>query len=369
MINITIKDVIAVLEKVAHPSLQESYDNSGLIVGSNSQIVSGVLISLDCTEEVVDEAISNNCNLIISHHPIVFSGLKRLVGRNYVERTVIKAIQNNIALYAIHTNLDNVLHNGVNEKIAETLGLKRLKILEPKSGYLRKLITFVPKTHIEQVEHALYQASAGHIGNYSDCGFTVEGFGSFKPNHLANPHVGNIGERHYEQEIRIETIYEIWHEQHIINSLLKAHPYEEVAYDIINVQNIHKQIGAGVIGEFDEPINRQAFLKLLKDNMELKVVKHTKGGADLIKTIAICGGSGSFLLKSAIQQQADVYVSADFKYHEYFDAEDKLMICDIGHYESEKFTKMLLNELIVKNFPTFAVILSKTNTNPVNYYI
>lgn len=365
----TVKEITEVLEKVAHPDLQESYDNSGLLVGSSKQLVTGILISLDCTEDVIEEALSNKCNLVVCHHPIIFGGLKRLTGNNYVERTVIKAIQHNIAIYAIHTNLDNTLHQGVNEKIAQIIGLKNLRILQPKTGFLKKLVTFIPKDYVQQVEHAIYRAGAGKIGNYSECGFSAEGLGSFKPNHEAKPFLGTAGERHYEKEVKIESIFETWNEQRIIDALLKAHPYEEVAYDILSLSNKHKQIGSGIIGEFDEPIDNESFLKLLKTNMELLMVKYTNSKTKSVKKVAICGGSGSFLLKSAMAQNADAFVSSDFKYHEFFDAEEKLMICDIGHYESEKFTKMLLNEIIVKNFTTFAVILSKTNTNPVNYYI
>jgi dinuclear metal center YbgI/SA1388 family protein len=365
----TIEEITDVLENIAHPTLQEIYDNSGLLVGSKKQIVTGVLISLDCTEDVIDEAVANKCNLIVCHHPIIFTGLKRLTGNNYVERTVIKAIQHNIAVYAIHTNLDNILFQGVNEKIAQLIGLKHLNILQPKTGYLKKLVTFVPKDYLPRVEHAIYKAGAGKIGNYSECGFSAEGLGSFKPNQKAKPFLGKAGERHYEKEVKIESIFETWNEQKIIDALLEAHPYEEVAYDIINLSNKYNLIGSGIIGEFDEPIDNEEFLKLLKTNMDLPVIKYTKSNKKTVKKVAICGGSGSFLTKSAIVQNADAFVSSDFKYHDFFDAEEKLMICDIGHYESEKFTKMLLNEIIVKNFTTFAVILSEINTNPVNYYI
>ncbi|MFN4083018.1 MAG: Nif3-like dinuclear metal center hexameric protein [Bacteroidia bacterium] len=366
--QIFINDVIQYFETIAPAALQESYDNCGLIVGLAETPVTGVLITLDCTEQVIDEAINNNCNLIIAHHPIIFGGLKKINGKNYVERTVIKAIKNNIAIYAIHTNLDNVLTNGVNKKIADILKLKQLQILLPKTGYLNKLVTFVPKNHIQAVEQAIYMAGAGHIGNYSECGFSTTGFGSFKGNENANPFVGKAGERHYEEEVRLETIFPSLLKSKVINALLQAHPYEEVAYDIYKLENQHDQIGSGITGILAEPMPKSEFLNYVKNCMQTELIKYTESDKNTIEKVAICGGSGSFLLNNAKLAGADAFITSDFKYHEFFDAENKIMICDIGHYESEKFTKELLNELIVKKFNTFAVILSKINTNPVKYY-
>jgi len=361
-----IKELTNYLETLAPTSLQESYDNAGLIIGNDDMEISGVLISLDCIEEVVDEAIANNCNIIVAHHPIVFSGLKKINGKNYVERTVIKAIKNDIAIYAIHTNLDNV-YEGVNKRIADKLGLIRTGILAPKPNLLKKLVTFVPVDSAEKVKQAIFYAGAGHIGNYSECSFAAPGLGSFKASSEANPFVGEIEKQHQEQEIRLETIFPAFLQTQILAALIKNHPYEEVAYDIYPIENFFEKTGSGLVGELENEMSPEEFLKYLKNNMDLDVIRFTPFSKN-IKRVAVCGGAGSFLLKNAIWQDADAFVTADFKYHEFFDAEKKLMIADIGHYESEKFTKELLSELILKKFHTFAVLLSKTNTNPVNYY-
>lgn len=361
-----VNDIINIFENYAPSQLQESYDNSGLITGNKNLEVSNILITLDCTEDVIEEAIANNCNMIIAHHPIVFSGLKKINGKNYVERVIIKAIKNDIAIYAVHTNLDNV-SNGVNGKIAEKLALKNTKVLAPKNSIFKKLITYVPLLHFESVQNALFEAGAGHIGNYSDCGFSQTGNGTFKANELARPFVGEKDIRHTENEIRFETIIPIYLQNKIIQRLHEVHPYEEVAFELIATENTYDIIGSGLIGELENEVSPTDFLKMLKEKMELNVIKFTAFSKN-IKKVALCGGAGQFLLKNAINQGADAFISSDFKYHEFFDAEKSLMIADIGHYESEKFTKELMFDLIMKKNPTFAVLLSKTNTNPVNYY-
>lgn len=362
-----IKEIIQYLEEVAPRSYQESYDNCGLLIGSDQTEITSVLISLDCTEEVVDEAIAQQCNFIIAHHPIIFGGLKKLTGSNYVERTVIKAIQNNIAIYAIHTNLDNVA-NGVNFKIAEQLGLQQTSVLDPKSNILQKLVSYVPTAHLEKLQAALFAAGAGHIGNYSECSFVSEGVGAFKAGEGAKPFVGGSNQRHQEAENRLEVVMPKYAQGKVLKALIENHPYEEVAYDIYDMANAHPQVGSGLIGILPEEMDENTFLAYLKDKMALKSIRYTKYNEKKIRKIAICGGAGSFLLKKAIAAGAQAFVSSDFKYHEFFDAEKHLMIADIGHYESEKFTKSLLSELIIKKFPTFAILLSKTDTNPVNYY-
>lgn len=361
-----IKDITDYLERLAPLAYQENYDNCGLLVGDASTEVSKVLITLDCTEAVVDEAIRKGCNLIVAHHPIIFGGLKKLNGKNYVERTVIKAIKNNIAIYAIHTNYDNVLH-GVNTKIAERLNLKETKILSPKKGLLNKLVVFVPKSHFEQVQTAIFQAGAGKIGNYSECSFYGEGKGTFNGNDNSNAFVGDKNIQHTKSEMRLEVLVEEVKLNTVLTAMLLAHPYEEVAYDIIPIVNANNAVGSGLIGELAESMDEKQFLRFLKDAMQASVIRYTPLVGS-IKKVAVCGGSGSFLLKQAIAAGADAYVTADFKYHEFFDAENKLMIADIGHYESEIFTINLLADEILKKFHTFAVILSETNTNPIKYY-
>ncbi len=362
-----IKEITQYLETIAPLALQESYDNSGLLVGNKDTEVTKVLISLDCIEDVVQEAIDKGCNLIISHHPIIFSGLKRLNGSNYIERTVIKAIQNNIALYAIHTNLDNVLHNGVNQKIAQKLGLENTKILSPKRDILCKLVTFCPTATAQQVRDAIFAAGAGHIGNYDECSFNSQGIGTFKGNEEATPFVGNIGEQHNEEEVRIETVFPTHLQGAVINALLQAHPYEEVAYDIYALKNKHAQIGAGIIGTLGQALDANDFLALLKNELKAEGIRYTPINKRIQK-VAVCGGSGSFVLRDAIAQSADALVTADFKYHQFFDAENKLMIADVGHYESEQYTIELLAEILNKKFSTFAVLFSQVNTNPIKYY-
>ena len=356
------------LESFAPLAYQEDYDNAGLIVGHPEQEIYQALISLDCTEAIVDEAIATNCQVIVSHHPIVFRGLKKFNGKTYVERVVEKAIRNNIALYATHTNLDNVM-SGVNARICETLGLKNCRVLSPKQSLLKKLVTYVPVAHADEVRNALFTAGAGNIGNYSECSFSAEGTGTFKGNNETNPFVGEPGSRHLEDEFRIETIYPAVLESKILMALILAHPYEEVAYDLYTLTNQHQQVGSGMIGELEMPVEEEAFLYRIKEKMHTAVIRHTALTGRPVRKVAVCGGAGSFLLKQAIAASADIFVTADYKYHEFFDAEGKIVIADIGHFESEQFTQQLLYDTIQKKFATFAVRLTGINTNPVKYFI
>lgn len=361
-----IKEITSYIESVAPLCYQESYDNSGLICGDDQTAATKVLVTLDCTESILDEAIALGCNLIIAHHPIVFSGLKKITGKNYVERVLIKAIKNDIAIYAAHTNLDSV-QNGVNAQIAEKIGLVNTKILSPKFGLLKKLVTFCPLNKANEVRQALFDAGCGNIGNYDECSFNSEGFGTFKANDLTKPYVGEKGSQHKEQELKIETIYPSYREHVIVSALLQAHPYEEVAYDLLPLANKHANVGSGLIGDLPKEEDELSFLKRLKQNMQTNCIRHTQVIGKKIKKVAICGGSGSFLLNEAIAAGAGIFVSADFKYHQFFDADNKIVIADTGHYESEQFTKQLFYDLLTKKFPIFAVHLSKINTNPINY--
>src|SRR6188768_1669443 len=314
-----IKDVVKSLEAIAPLSLQENYDNAGLITGDKNAECMGMLVSLDAIPAVVDEAIKKGCNLIVSHHPIVFSGLKKITGKNYVQKTVIKAIKNDIAIYAIHTNLDNVL-NGVNGRIAELLGLKNISVLAPKENQLKKLFTFIPTTHADKVRQAIFDAGGGHIGNYEECSFNADGFGTFKGGVNTDPYVGKPGELHRENEIKVEVIFPAWLESRILKGLLAAHPYEEVAYDIVRLDNRFSSIGSGVIGELKEPIDETSFLKALKERFKLKVIRHTGLLNKPVSKVAACGGAGSFLISSALAAGADCFITSDIKYHEFFDA-------------------------------------------------
>ncbi len=363
-----LKAITQYIETLAPLVYQESYDNAGLIVGNPDDEITGILIALDVTEEVIDEACRQNLNLIVAHHPVIFSGLKKLNGRNYVERSVIKAIRNNISLYAAHTNLDSV-HGGVNSKICEKLGLTNCRILAPLQNQLKKLVTFVPQAQAEKVRLAIFEAGAGTIGNYDQCSFNANGTGTFRGNEQSNPFVGEKNELHFEGETRIETIFPKHLQGKIIQALLKAHPYEEVAYDIYPLDNDWPVVGSGMIGTLPQEMDEPGFLRLVKETFGCTVLKHTQLLGRPVKTVAVCGGAGSFLLKEAIGQQADVFISGDFKYHQFFDAENKLVIADIGHYESEQFTKEVFYELLTKKFPKFAIHLSEVKTNPVNYLI
>lgn len=367
MEKLKVKDFTSILEKEAPPSYQESYDNSGLITGNSEQEVSGVLICLDSTESVIDEAISKKCNFIIAHHPIVFSGLKKITGKNYVERTIIKAIKNDIAIYAIHTNLDNVAV-GVNQKICEKLGVENCKILSPKSALLRKLVTFCPVDQADKVRQALFEAGAGQIGNYSECSFNLEGTGTFKASRGTNPYVGEIDKQHKEKETRIETIYETVNEPHILKALFNSHPYEEVAYDLYSLSNTYNEVGSGMIGSLKESVSEIDFLSRVKTAFQTGSIRHTELRGKPVKKVAVCGGSGSFLLSDAVRAGADLFLTSDFKYHQFFDADGRIVIADIGHYESEQYTKDLIFDILIKKFPTFALRLSEVVTNPVKYF-
>lgn len=362
-----IAEIISFLESLAHPSLQENYDNSGLITGDAGWNCKGIICSLDVTEEIVKEAVEKNCNLIVAHHPVIFRGLKNINGKNYVEKTIIAAIKNDIAIYAIHTNLDNVI-NGVNGKVATLLGLKNISVLSMKESSLKKLFTFVPLNKAEQVRNAIFSAGGGHIGNYSECSFNAEGIGTFKAGKGTDPYVGNIGERHEEKELKVEVVFPGFLENKIVAAMKDAHPYEEVAYDVVVLSNQHPGLGSGVVGELPEATDEKGFLEKLKSVFRLEAIKHTSLRNKPVKRIAFCGGSGSFLISRALSAQADVFVTADVKYHDFFEADGKILIMDIGHYESEQFTIDLLAEHLEQKFPTFAVLKTEVKTNPVHYF-
>jgi len=361
-----VKKIIDALEQLAPPYLQESYDNSGLLIGHKNDDVDKVLITLDITEEVLHESIRKKCNLIISHHPVIFSGLKSITGKNTTERIVEKAIKNNIAIYAIHTNLDNV-DKGINAIICDKIGLINRRILAPKKELLRKLVTFCPVDHAEKVRQAIFDAGAGHIGEYDNCSFNATGTGSFRGSDESNPFVGEKGKLHYENEIRIETIYPVYQENAILKALFDAHPYEEVAYDIYFLGNKFENVGAGMTGELESDMDESDFLKTLKKTFSAGCIRHSDLLGKKIKKVAVCGGSGSFLIENAKKAGADIFITGDVKYHDFFEADGKMVIADIGHFESEQFAKDLIYSVLNENFSNFAVLISETNTNSVNY--
>ncbi|WP_420578144.1 Nif3-like dinuclear metal center hexameric protein [Ekhidna sp.] len=361
-----IKDITNFLESWAPRSLQEPYDNSGLLIGEKDAKISQVLISLDVTEEVIDEAITTKSDMIVAHHPFIFKGIKHIGNTHWIDRCIRKAIKHDISIYAIHTNLDNV-HTGVNKKIAEKIGLENLSILQPKVETLSKLTVFVPNVSKQEVLDALYETGAGNIGNYDHCSFQVEGMGTFRGNESSNPTIGKQGEDESVQETRIEVLIP----NHLMGAALSAmhqsHPYEEIAHYINPLTNINQEVGAGMIGELPEKMESAKFLEYLKENMDLNVIRYTGLVRDSIKKVAICGGSGSFLLEAAKRNHADIFITGDFKYHDFFEANKEIIIADIGHYESEVFTKELIQDALTKNFTKFAFRLSKVDTNPIKY--
>lgn len=361
-----IQEVINHIEELAPSRYAEDFDNVGLLVGDPQTEVSAALITLDTLESVVEEAIEKGCNLIISFHPIIFSGLKKLTGKNYVERTVIKAIQHNIAIYAIHTALDNQI-KGVNDAIAEKLGLTNRKILIPKTNIIKKLITYVPTKDADAVREALFSVGAGSIGNYDHCSFNLKGQGSFKPTEDANPSIGNIGEVHFEEEIQLGITFPAHLESTILKNLFDAHPYEEVAYEVTTLDNKNQQLGMGMIGELEVEMDESQFLQLVKDRFHSGSIRHSKLLGKPIRKVAVLGGSGSFAIENAKRAGADVYLTADLKYHDFYSAEGSIILADIGHYESEQFTKTLLHSYLTKKISNFALILADTNTNPIKY--
>ncbi len=361
-----LNDIISFLEELAPPALQEGYDNSGLLVGQPNMTITGVLFCLDSTEAIVEEAKKKGCNLIVAHHPIVFSGIKKLTGKNYIERTVIKAIKNDIAIYAIHTNLDHARH-GVNSRIAQQLGLTDLSILDPKAGHLFKLEVFVPVAHVEDIRKAVFDAGGGHIGNYDECSFALEGKGTFRAGEQANPAIGEIGQRHTEHEAYLQFVFPDWLKNKILSAVREAHPYEELAYQMIKLENSWQDVGAGMVGNLPHAMDIHDFLLHVKSTMKVAMLRHTAPVKSEVQRIAVCGGSGSFLLDHAKRAGADVFITADYKYHQFFDADGQLVIADIGHFESEQFTIDLLGERFKQKFPTFASHLTEISTNPVLY--
>ena len=359
-------DIITALEKIAPLNYQEKYDNSGLQCGDTSLELTNALLALDCTGEVVNEAIDKKCNLIIAHHPIIFGGINNIDSRKPIGAIITNAIKNDIVIYACHTNLDNI-YSGVNKKISDRLGLKNTEVLVPKKQLLKKLHVFCPADHADKVRNTLFENGAGHIGKYSECSFNINGTGTFKAGSNTNPHVGNKHERHHEKEVKLEVLFPAYLEPLIISSMIKAHPYEEVAYDLYLLDNKHHLVGSGMIGDIDK-VSTNDFFDHIKRVLNARIIRHSKIIKKDISKVALCGGSGSFLLTNAIRKKADIFISSDFKYHQFFDANNQIIIADIGHYESEQYTKDLIYEILSQIFPNIALLLSEVNTNPINYY-
>ena len=360
-----VKDVTNYLETIAPLQLQEEYDNAGLIIGDGNDRIKGVLICLDVTDEVLNEAINSKCNLIIAHHPLIFSGIKKINDSSYPSSCVYKAIQNGINIYAIHTNLDNV-PQGVNGKIADILNLNSREILKPLNNLL-KLAVYVPNNHLCSVRDAVFEAGGGHVGLYSNCSFSSEGMGTFLPNDGSAPFSGKLNELSTEKEQKLETILPNFKLNEVIAAMKLSHPYEEVAYDVYPLLNA-SSFGSGLVGNLDNDVSEIEFLTQLKKKFHISSIRHTQLLDKKIKRVAVCGGSGSFLLPSAISKNADIFITSDFKYHQFFDANNQILVADIGHYESEQFTIDLIGDILMKKFTNFAIRLTSVNTNPINYF-
>ena len=361
-----IKEIVSALDRFAPLPLQDGFDNAGLQIGLTEAEATGALLCLDVTEAVLDEAIALGCNLVISHHPLIFKGYKSITGKDYVERCILKAIRNDMVLYAAHTNLDNA-KGGVNYKIAEKIGLKHLQVLEPKRNSLLKLVTFVPTEQAERVRKALFAAGCGNIGGYDSCSYNLKGEGTFRAGENTHPFCGSIGELHREEEVRIETILPSYKKGEVGRALLSAHPYEEPAFDLYPLENEWTQAGAGIVGELETPETELEFLKRIKKIFEVECVKHNRLTGREIQKVALCGGAGAFLIPQAIRSGADIFITGEIKYHDYFGHEDEILLAEIGHYESEQYTKEIFYSIIRDLFPNFALHLSKINTNPIKY--
>ncbi len=361
-----VKDILKEIEKYAPLPLQEGFDNAGLQVGDSDQLATGALICLDVTEAVIEEAIDKECNLIISHHPLAFKPFKSLTGRNYVERCMMKACKHDIVVYSAHTNLDNVA-GGVNYRIAELIGLHNIRILSPQKNTLLKLVTFVPEAYAETVRNVLFNAGAGHIGNYDSCSFNLKGEGTFRANEKSKPFVGEIGHLHTENEERIETIIPAYRKSTVTRALLSVHPYEEPVLDFYPLDNTWNMAGSGIVGELPDSEDEYNFLLRIKDIFNVDCIKHSAFTGKLIREVAVCGGGGAFLIPEAIAFGADVFITGEAKYNDFYDVEDKILLAVIGHYESEVCTKDIFYNILSKKFPTFALHFSNVNSNPVKY--
>ncbi|GGA80074.1 GTP cyclohydrolase 1 type 2 [Flavobacterium palustre] len=361
-----IKEILSVLEEMAPLAYAEDFDNVGLLVGDQNTEATGVLVCHDALENVIEEAIDKNCNLVVCFHPILFSGLKKITGKNYVERSILKAIKNDIAIYAVHTALDNH-KEGVNKIFCDALGLTKTRVLIPKPNFIRKLVTYTIPENAEKLRNALFDAGAGKIGNYEDCSFNSKGIGTYMGNEDSNPEIGERFEFVENEEIKIEVTFEKYLESKILKALFKNHVYEEVAYEIYDLQNTHQNIGLGMIGELENPMDEKNFLAMVKDKMQADGIRHSAFLGKSIKKVAVLGGSGSFAIKNAIQAGADAFLTADLKYHQFYEAENSLLLADIGHFESERYTKNYIVDFLRKKILNFAIILSEENTNPVKY--
>ncbi|MCF8331721.1 MAG: Nif3-like dinuclear metal center hexameric protein [Bacteroidales bacterium] len=360
------KEVTKVLESIAPLAYQESYDNSGWITGDPDVEVKGILVAVDMTMDVLDDAIQQGDNLIITHHPLIFQPLRKIVKGDIVQEILLKAVKHDIMIYSAHTSLDNAW-TGVNRELFKRIGLHDFSLLKPKVDILKKLVVFVPEDYADSLREAVFKAGAGQIGDYDSCSYNLKGQGTFRAGEGTNPFVGKKNKIHFEPEQRVETVFPVHLQWKVLNAMQKAHPYEEVAYDIYSLDNAHGQVGSGAIGMLEKPLSLKDFFKLIKERLDIQFLRYS-GSVEEVNKVAISGGAGSFLIPEAIKKRADVFLTADLKYHDFFMSADEFVLIDAGHYETEQFTKHLIRDILIENFSNFAVRISQVNTNPVKYY-
>ena len=366
--NMKIKEFINEFEQIIPVRQAEDFDNVGLLCGNPDREITGILIAHDALENVIDEAIEKKLNFVFCFHPIIFSGLKSITGKNYVEKAVLKALENKIALYAIHTAFDND-YFGVNYKICEVLGLKNQQVLMPKKNQLKKLEVYVPTDSAEILRNALFVAGAGNIGFYDECSFTIQGEGTFRPLEGSNPVTGTHNEREKANEVLINVIFEDYKTNQILFAMKENHPYEEVAYQLITLENDNQYTGLGRYGNLEQEMDELDFLTFIKQKFNIDIIRHSSLNNKKIRTIGVLGGSGASGIKAAMSAKCDAYITGDVKYHDFFFAEGKMLICDIGHFESEQFVVQQLFEILSEKFTTFAIAKTTQKTNPVNYFL
>ena len=364
----TISEFIRQLSTKIRFSYAEDFDNVGLLCGRPEQELRGVLVCHDALESVVQEAIEKGCNCIVAFHPIIFSGLKSITGKSYVERAVMLALENKIAIIAVHTAWDNDFY-GVNHGIAKALGLRHLQVLIPKKDALSQLRFFVPVEAAEQVRSAIFATGAGTIGQYADCSFNIHGTGTFLPLEKASPAYGEVGTWEQVSEMEVQILVENWQLPAAIQAMKDAHPYEEVAYYVTSLRNENHHAGLGQFGLLDEEMSAQEFLSECRAVFDVPVIRTSSHFTGRIRKVAVLGGSGASGISAAKKLGCDAYVSSDFKYHDFFQGDENFLLADVGHFESERFVSQQLADVISNILPTFAVLKSETKTNPVNYFL
>ncbi|MCH5319750.1 MAG: Nif3-like dinuclear metal center hexameric protein [Paramuribaculum sp.] len=363
----TIRDIISLIEDFAPSALQESYDNCGLQVGDATLECTGALLCVDARPEIVEEAKRKGLNLIICHHPLFFKGLKRIIGNTQVEKTAWAAIKHDIAIYASHTSLDNA-RGGVSFSMAEALGLNNIRFLSPQDDKILKLSVWIPRAHALDLRDQLFMAGCGQLGNYDNCSFSVEGTGTFRPLEGSCPADGTINALHSGEEVRLELLLPRWIKSKVEETILLNHPYEEPAYEFSSVTIGTKSSGLGAVGELSSPITAVSLIERIKSTFNSPVVRCNRFDIHTpVRKVALCGGSGSSFIENAIREKAQVYITSDTGYHAFVDYADKILIADIGHFESENCAKNIFYGIIKEKFPNFAVEYSKTESNPIIY--